>query len=220
MFDVFDFPTASIDSQPASHQNQARPASDRGTMAPIDGDRSQRCECRHRTLVGDRRLEATTRMVLFPWDWRRARLKKELAVKPPEFFSGYRFALKGSPRHYDDVKELIEKKGTAKVYFGEALAYERGAGVALWRIRANDFNWLPALYEWWVEMERTEPIQFTFHLYLPTDPKYPVLDLRTQTPEQVAAYIREHAKWEDDKAASTKGSQLSRGQASISPKAH
>ena len=106
---------------------------------------------------------------------------------------GWLFSLKGSPRHYDDVLRIIEANGTAAVYFGEALTYERGAGVALWRVRARDFDWLPALYDWWAEQERIEPIRFTFHLYIPPDLKYPTLDLRDHPPEVVAAYIREHA---------------------------
>ena len=106
---------------------------------------------------------------------------------------GWRFSLKGSPRHYDDVLRIIEGSGTATVYFGEALTYERGAGVALWRVRARDFDWLPELYRWWAEQERIEPIQFTFHLYVPPELKYATLDLREHPAEAVAAYIREHA---------------------------
>jgi hypothetical protein len=105
----------------------------------------------------------------------------------------WRFSLKGSPRHYDDVLRIIESTGTAEVYFGEALTYERGAGVALWRIRAGDFDWLSALYDWWAEQERIEPIQFTFHLYIPPELKYPALDLRQHLPADVATYIRDHA---------------------------
>ena len=106
---------------------------------------------------------------------------------------GWRFSLKGSPRHYDDVLRIIEANGTATVYFGEALTYERGAGVALWRVRARDFDWLPELYRWWAEQERIEPIQFTFHLYIPPELKYPALDLRDHPADAVADYIREHA---------------------------
>jgi hypothetical protein len=106
---------------------------------------------------------------------------------------GWRFSLKGSPRHYDDVREIIEGDGTATVYFGEALTYERGAGVALWRVRARDFGWLPKLYAWWAEQERIEPVQFTFHLYIPPELKYPALDLRQHPADAVAAYIRDHA---------------------------
>lgn len=105
----------------------------------------------------------------------------------------WRFSLKGSPRHYDDVLQIIEGGGTAEVYFGEALAYERGAAIALWRVRAREFDWLPRLYDWWAEQERIEPIQFTFHLYIPPDLKYPALDLRNHLPTDVAAYIRAHA---------------------------
>ena len=124
-----------------------------------------------------------------------ARLKKKMAVPKPVFFEGYQFTLKGSPRHYDDVKQIVEASGEAIVYFGEALAYERGAGIALWRIRTKTFRWLDDIYAWWVEMERVEPIQFTFHLYLPSDLKYPVLDLRANSPADVQAFIEKNAPW-------------------------
>jgi hypothetical protein len=124
---------------------------------------------------------------------RRARMMKEMAYAPPPFFEGYQFTLKGSPRYYDDVRALIESTGEADVYFGEALAYERGAGIALFRIRAKGFGWLPKLYDWWAEAQRVEPIETTFHLYLPSNLKYPVLDLREHTPEDVAAFIEGNA---------------------------
>ena len=106
---------------------------------------------------------------------------------------GFRFSLKGSPRHYDDVRLIIEAGGDATVYFGEALTYERGAGVALWRVRARGFGWLQELYDWWAEQERIEPIRFTFHLYIPPELKYPALDLREHPADEVAAYIQRHA---------------------------
>lgn len=149
-------------------------------------------------------------MPLFPWS--RRNLKQEMMVKPRPKISGYRFSLKGSPRHYDDVKGIIQADGGAEVYFGEALAYERGAGVALWRIRANSFDWLPTLYDWWVEMERVEPIDFTFHLYLPSNPNYPALDLRQHTPQEVADFIQKNAPWEGRKPVSTKPTEMAAGQ--------
>lgn len=106
---------------------------------------------------------------------------------------GYRFTMKGSPRHYDDVKAIIEQSGDARVYFGEALAYERGAGVALWRIEAKGFSWLAPLYAFWAEMERIEPVQFTFFLYIPPDLAYAAMDLRGHTPAEVQAFIQERA---------------------------
>ncbi|MGH2550587.1 MAG: hypothetical protein ACRDHN_14430 [Thermomicrobiales bacterium] len=109
------------------------------------------------------------------------------------FGGGWRFTLKGSPRHYDDVTQIIEANGKSQVYFGEALAYERGAGVALWRVEALDFTWLPKLYSWWAEQERIEPIQFTFNLYIPPQLKYAVLDLREHTPQQIETYIKTNA---------------------------
>ncbi len=107
--------------------------------------------------------------------------------------SGWQFSLKGSPRHYDDVLRIIESDGGAHVYFGEALTYERGAAVALWRVRATSFNWLPVLYDWWADEERIEPIRFTFYLYIPPELKYPALDLRAHTPGEVEAFITSSA---------------------------
>jgi hypothetical protein len=120
-----------------------------------------------------------------------SRKKKAEVEAPTELFKGdaWRFTLKGSPRHYDDVKQIIESDIRARVYFGEALAYERGAGVALWRVEARTFGWLPKLYKWWSEMERIEPVNFTFHLYIPPDLKYAALDLRDHTPEEIQAFI-------------------------------
>lgn len=116
-------------------------------------------------------------------------------AKPAEKLieNGWRFALKGSPRHYDDVNKIVESDPGAHIYFKEALTYERGAGVALWRIEATSFDWLPRLYAWWAEMERVEPILFTFFLYLPDSPKQAELDLRMHTPETVEAIIKAKA---------------------------
>ena len=124
-----------------------------------------------------------------------SRKKKTEVEEPTSLYKGdaWRFTLKGSPRHYDDVKQIIESDPRARVYFGEALAYERGAGVALWRIEANTFGWLPKLYKWWAEMERIEPMNFTFNLYIPPDFKYSALDLRDHTPAEVETYITTHA---------------------------
>jgi hypothetical protein len=119
---------------------------------------------------------------------------------PKAISNGWRFSLKGSPRHYDDVLKIVEADPGARVYFGEALTYERGAGVALWRIEAISFDWLTSLYDWWVEMERVEPVEFTFHLYMPKDLKYPVLDLRDSTPDEVAAFIKQNAPRSADEA--------------------
>lgn len=154
-------------------------------------------------------------MSIYPWVRRRQRLEKKWAVQPRQWTSGYRFSLKGSPRHYDDVKGIIERDGTSEVYFGEALAYERGAGVALWRVRASDLSWLNALYDWWVEMERVEPIQFTFYLYLPDNLKYPALDLRAHSPQSVAAFIEANAPW-DDGPVESKPTRMPSGQPSLS----
>ncbi len=130
------------------------------------------------------------------WNRKKNHRKPELEVKPKNSIKGYEFSLKGSPRFFTDVHKIINEGG-AHVYFGEPLAYERGAAIALWRIRSASFEWLPRLYDYWVEMERTEPIVTTFHLYLPSDPKYPVLDLREHTPAEVEEYIRANAPLND-----------------------
>ncbi len=140
-------------------------------------------------------------MRLLPWE-SKTKLKMAMEIKPPPPAVGYRFSLKGSPRHYDDVKGIIEADGGSKVYFGEALAYERGAGVALWRIRATNFDWLPPLYTWWANMERVEPIQFTIHLYFPDNPKYPAMDLRDHSAKDVAVFIKQQAPWDGRKPPS------------------
>ena len=106
---------------------------------------------------------------------------------------GWRFSLKGSPRFYDDVLRIIESDSGAEVYFGEALTYERGAAVALWRVRARSFGWLPVLYDWWADQERIEPVRFTFYLYIPPELKYPALDLREHSPADVEAFIKQSA---------------------------
>lgn len=148
----------------------------------------------------------------FLWNRNTKPTRKSMAVQPQPNISGYKFVLKGSPRHYDDVAKIIESEGGASVYFGEALMYERGAGVAEWRVYANSFNWLPKLYDWWAEAERIEPITFTFHLYLPSDHKYPVLDLREHTPEEVAGFIASNAPWVENVASKSKPTRMSSGQ--------
>lgn len=122
-------------------------------------------------------------------------------TKPvPKQIDGWRFSLKGSPRHYEDVLRIIEADPKATVYFGEALTYERGAGVALWRINAESFTWLPHLYNWWAEAERIEPVISTFHLYLPSNTKYPALDLRSTNPAEVERYIKQFAPTSEEEA--------------------
>ncbi len=124
-----------------------------------------------------------------------SRKKKADVEESTSLYMGdaWRFTLKGSPRHYDDVKQIIQSDSRARVYFGEALAYERGAGVALWRVEASTFNWLPKLYTWWAEMERIEPVNFTFNLYIPPELKHAALDLRDHSAAEVEAFIKSNA---------------------------
>lgn len=131
------------------------------------------------------------------WNRKKAHQPEDMVVGPKAYISGHQFTIKGSPRFYTDVHRIITEGGDS-VYFGEPLTYERGAAVALWRIRANDFSWLPKLYDYWVEMERTEPIATTFHLYLPSDLKYPAIDMREHTPAEVEEFIRANAPVKSD----------------------
>lgn len=148
----------------------------------------------------------------FLWKKNSKPTKKSMAVPPRPVISGVKFTLKGSPRYFDDVKQIIEEGGGAAVYFGEALMYERGAGVAEWRIVANSFDWLGNLYNWWAEMERIEPINTTFHLYLPDDLRYPVMDLREHTPDEVVGYLASNAPRVEKVPRTTKPSRTSSGQ--------
>jgi hypothetical protein len=153
----------------------------------------------------------------FLWNRKEKPTMKSMKVESFPLISGYKFILKGSPRHYFDVKAIIEQDlSKAAVYFGEALKYERGAGIAEWRVYANGFDWLPALYDWWANAERVEPIEFTFYLYLPSDLKYPVLDLREHTPQQVAEFIAANAPFEEKRSSRSKPMRMSSGQ----PDAH
>lgn len=122
---------------------------------------------------------------------------QNLTKPTPKRVDGWRFSIKGSPRHYEDVRRIIEADPKATVYFSEALTYERGAGVALWRINAESFAWLPHLYNWWAEAERIEPVISTFHLYLPSNPKYPAVDLRNSTPAEVERFVKAYAPKSD-----------------------
>jgi len=121
--------------------------------------------------------------------------------QPKDVADGYRFTLKGSPRHYEDVRQIIEDDPGAQVYFGEALTYERGAAVALWRISARSLLWINKLYAWWAETERVEPVLSTFYLYMPSNLKYPVMDLREHTPDEVIEYIKANAPRTQEEAA-------------------
>ena len=148
----------------------------------------------------------------FLWNRKPRPSKKSMMVKPRPEISGYQFMLKGSPRHYDDVEMIIEGDGGATVYFGEALTYERGAGVAQWRVKAKSLAWLPRLYDWWAEAERMEPINFTFHLYHPENLRYPLMDLSQHTPEEVATFIAENMPWVGNEPVTAKPIKMSSGE--------
>src|SRR3712207_8698599 len=102
---------------------------------------------------------------------------------------GWRFSLKGSPRFYDDVLRIIESDAGAQVYFGEALTYERGAAVALWRVRGTSLSLPPPLFYWGGGGEGLEPLPGTFFLYILPALQYPPPDLPPHTPPAVEALL-------------------------------
>jgi hypothetical protein len=66
------------------------------------------------------------------------------------------FTLRSVPRHYEPLKDAIESTGEARVYFGEALAYIRGKGIALFRVEATGTDWVDNLYQTWRDLETRE----------------------------------------------------------------
>lgn len=99
--------------------------------------------------------------------------------------------LRSVPRHYDALKEAIESTGEATVYFGEALAYIRGKGIALFRIETTGTDFVDNLFARWRELEWNEAFRFDITLYV-HNTEY-VDSLRGYSPEQVKALISRHA---------------------------
>ena len=104
---------------------------------------------------------------------------------------GWRFQSR-SPRFYDDVLRIIESDSGAEVYFGEALTYERGAAVALWRIRAVSFGYGQCCTTGGRTRSESNRL-LHFYLYIPPELKYPALDLREHSPADVEAFIKRTA---------------------------
>jgi|ThiBio_1000_plan_1041568.scaffolds.fasta_scaffold16135_2 hypothetical protein len=109
----------------------------------------------------------------------------------PEMASAWLFTLRSVPHHYDEIKAAIESTGDARVWFGEPLAYLEGRGVALFRVEATGFSFLPNLYDFWAAAERDEATGFDIRLY--TQNKQFAGSLRGLTPQQAEALIKEHA---------------------------
>jgi hypothetical protein len=99
--------------------------------------------------------------------------------------------LRSVPRHYHALLEAIESTGEATVYFGEALAYIRGKGVALFRIEATGTDFVDKLYERWRELEWHEAFRFDITLYI-HNTEY-VDSLRGYTPEQAKVLIKKNS---------------------------
>lgn len=101
------------------------------------------------------------------------------------------FTLRSVPRHFDALKDAIESTGDARVYFGEALAYIRGQGVALFRVEATGTSFVDPLYETWCELEWREAFRFDIGFYI-NNTEY-IDSLRGYSPEEAKALISKHA---------------------------
>ncbi|HAX24834.1 MAG TPA: hypothetical protein DEU95_10545 [Chloroflexi bacterium] len=121
----------------------------------------------------------------------------------PETPGALVFTLRSTPRHHDGIVAAIESTGSAKVYFSEPLAYLRGQGVALFRIEATGFDWLPNLYQFWRNTEAIEAFAFDIALYAnnidyvttlrglaPDDARRAIERAASQTPENPRSHWR------------------------------
>lgn len=108
--------------------------------------------------------------------------------------------LRSVPRHFDALKVAIESTGDARVYFGEALAYIRGKGVALFRIEATGTDWVDALYETWRELEWREAFRFDITFYV-NSTDY-IDSLRGYSPKEAKALIRKRTPLHKEKPSS------------------
>ncbi len=103
----------------------------------------------------------------------------------------YLFTLRSVPRHHDGIKAAIMSTGSANVFFSEPLAYLRGQGVAIFRVEAAGFDWLPNLYRFWKETEAREA--FTFEIALYFNNVDFVASLRDHTPNSLRQIIEQGA---------------------------
>jgi hypothetical protein len=101
------------------------------------------------------------------------------------------FTLRTVPRHYEVLKEAIESRGDARVYFGESLAYIRGKGIALFRVEATGTDFVDPLVDQWKALERREAFRFNIDFYIHNTEW--IASLRGKSPEEIKALIQKHA---------------------------
>ncbi|RIK34887.1 MAG: hypothetical protein DCC58_21085 [Chloroflexi bacterium] len=109
----------------------------------------------------------------------------------PEWPGAYYFTLRSVPRHHDGIRAVIDGRPGSRCWFSEPLAYLRGQGVSLFRVEARDFAFLPDLYAWWAETERSEAFTFDIRLYFNNNEF--VTSLRNHTPDEIQRIIQEGA---------------------------
>lgn len=108
----------------------------------------------------------------------------------PQHVGWYMFTLRSTPRHHDEIKEILDAPEGSHVYFSEPLAYLRGQGIALFRLEAQDLSFLEELYAWWARKEREEA--FTFDINLFFNDRDWIASLREHTPAEIRRIIEEH----------------------------
>ncbi|MFW6074515.1 MAG: hypothetical protein ACOC9Y_02905 [Chloroflexota bacterium] len=115
----------------------------------------------------------------------------ESQLKRPKHVGAYRYTLRSAPRHHDEIREVIERRGGSRVYFSEPLAYLRGQGISLFRVESREVDFLEDLYAWWAQKERDEAFPFDINLFF-NDREW-VASLREHTPDEIKKIIEEGA---------------------------
>lgn len=111
--------------------------------------------------------------------------------KRPKEVGAYRYTLRSVPRHHDEIREVIERRGGSRVYFSEPLAYLRGQGISLFRVESREIDYLEDLYAWWAQKERDEAFPFDINLFF-NDREW-VASLREQSPAGINKLIEDGA---------------------------
>lgn len=98
--------------------------------------------------------------------WRGQRFQPKEKVSEPRTPGARLLTVRSAPLRYDELRQLVESTGEARVYFGEALAYLQGEAVALLRIEATGFEWVRRLYDWWQVAQQRDAVPFDVRFYV------------------------------------------------------
>ncbi len=98
--------------------------------------------------------------------WRGQRFRPKEKESQPRTPGAWVVTIRSVPLRYDELRQVVESTGEARVYFGEALAYLKGEAVALLRIEATGFEWVRALADWWRWAQKRDGISFDVRFYV------------------------------------------------------